>query len=521
MDEPVESPEAARTPARILIVDDEPDVGRELVEMLDGHDVAWVATAADALVELTFDEHALVITDVLMPHVDGLELLRALEALDPALPVMLLVESGEAAAAAEAVRARAFDLLWKPVERELLREAVERGIAARRRAVHTRELEAAERQRLERRSLLLSLLFAEGSDGVLTWDTQGRLVDLSPSVAALTGVDLEHALASEAGETVLFEREPFGGAIEDRARSLAQEPVGSTHSQEVVVRTVEGPAPARLTLSVCELPPAEAGEQPVRWIVGLLQPPLREDLRGRLRRADRLAGAAMLASGAAHEIKNDLGPLLACLTMLEDAGVADPELAELLAIASGCVRRIELAVERICAPLRDPLRALAGSRRAPPPSPLAIAELVRDSVTFVRRSGREPPHAIELEIADELPPIRARAEDVHQIVVNLVVNALEALEGQDRRLSEPAPVRVRLHAEGRRVVLAVEDDGPGIGPEVQDRVFEPFFTTKGARGTGLGLTVVRDLVRSLGGELTIVSAPAITGTCVRVIFERS
>lgn len=541
--------EASPLRARILVVDDEPELGRALVAMLGDpwiERVEWVGSAPEALAQLMFSEYDLVVSDVTMPRVDGLELLRAIEELDPALPVILLAAANETSAVVEAVRARAFDLLWKPVDRAALHEAVQRGLAARSEALRVREVEAAERQRLERRSLLLSLVFDAGSDGVLTWDVDGRLVDLSPSVALLTGVDLERALIE--GNAELFEREPFGGVIEDRIRSLAHG-LASTHSQEVVVRTLEGPAPARLTLSVCELQPAESGEQPVRWIVGLLQPPRREDLRERLRRADRLAGAAMLASGAAHEIKNDLGPLLACLSMLEHAGVADPEIAEVLGTASDCVRRIELAVGRICAPFRAPFRApfqpsarapgqapiaegagasarvASGShawfepaprRPGPAPRALALAQVVRDSVTFVRRSGRDSRIAIELEIADELPPVWARAEDVHQIVVNLLVNAIEAFEGFERRPAERAPVRVRVESEGDRVLLAVEDDGPGVSPELQARVFEAFFTTKGARGTGLGLTVVRDLVRSLGGDLAIVSTPTIAGTCVQV-----
>jgi signal transduction histidine kinase len=513
--------EAHERRPRILVVDDEPAHGRALVEMLEAEPVEaqWVDSAAEALSLLAFGDYDLVLTDLLMPKVGGLELLRAIEELDPALPVVLVTEDGEPEAAVEAVRARAFDFLWKPIDRAELLEVVHRGVATRRTAVRQRELAAAERLRLERRSLLLSVLYEEGSDGVLTWDARGRLVDLSPSIAALTGVDLERVL--EVGSAELFEREPFGGAIEDRIPELARSP-GLQVSQEVVVRTREGPAPARLTLAVCELPPAEEGEQPVCWVVGLLQPPDREDLRERLRRADRLASAAMMSTAAAHEIKNDLGPLLACLSLLEDAGV-DAELHEVLGAATECVRRIEAGVERILAPLRP---------QRPPPRRLDITELVRDSVSFVRRSGRAARASIELEVEDELPPILARPDDIHQIVVNLVTNAFEALaprhgegaRGEGRRLDDDNPViHVRLFddAEAERLVLEVQDHGPGIAPEDQARVFEPFFTTKGSRGTGLGLPVVRDLVRELGGDLTIVSAPQIAGTCVRVRLPRA
>jgi signal transduction histidine kinase len=181
------------------------------------------------------------------------------------------------------------------------------------------------------------------------------------------------------------------------------------------------------------------------------------------------------------------------------------------------VRRIGAGVERILAPLR-PQRAR--------PQRLQIGELVRDSVSFVCRSGHEPRPRIVLEVAEALPQIFARVDDIHQIVVNLVANAFEATQAARRDAGwthggEPGPgpgpvIGVRLFddPEAGRIVLEVEDDGPGIDPSEQTRVFEPFFTTKGSRGTGLGLPVVRDLVRELGGDLTIVSAPVIAGTRV-------
>jgi two-component system NtrC family sensor kinase len=518
------SPELERRP-RILVVDDEPEQGRALVDMMAGESLEgvwdveglWVDSAADALTRLAFGDFDLVLTDLWMPKVGGLELLRAIEQLDADLPVVLVSNEGEPEAAIEALRARAFDFLWKPVERNKLLGVVRRGVAARREAVRSRALETMERRRLERRSLLLSVLFEQGSDGALTWDAKGRLVDLSPSIAALAGVGLEHML--EVGSSELFEREPFGGALEDRIPELARQP-GQQWRLEVVVRTREGPAPARLTLTACELPPAAAGEQPVCWVVGLLQPPRREDLRESLRRADRLASAALLSGGAAHEIKNDLGPLLACLSMLEDVAGTDAQLQEVLAASMDCVRRIEVGVERILAPLRP---------QRPPPRHMNIGELVRDSVLFVRR-GRERHANVQLELDADLPEILARPDDIHQIVVNLVTNAIEAIEsergaerGAERGRGEGQTIRVRLFddAASGQIVLEVHDQGPGIAPEVQARVFEPFFTTKGSRGTGLGLPVVRDLVRDLGGDLKIVSVPTIEGTCVNVRLPRA
>lgn len=500
---------------RILIVDDEPSVGQALVALLSSeHEgCVWVANAPQALELAAFGAFELVLTDLRMPSVDGLELLRALTALDPDLPVLLMAEASERDAAGEAVRARAFDFLWKPSTPAQLLEAVARGLHARREAVAKRARELDSRERLERRSALLSVLFEQGSDGVLTWNAHGRLVDVSPSTLALTGSSLEQVLAK--GTSELFEREPFGQRIDELIPELsAQLAVSSSRqlTREVVVRTRQGPAPARLLLDLCELPPREGGGKPVRWIMGLLQPH-HSHLHERLRRADSLSSAAMIAMASAHEIKNDLGPLLTYLSLLEDSGPQDPDMLELLDAARSSLRRASKLVERILAPLAS---------ERPHRRNIDVSEVVRRSVAFVRRSSREQRSRIELSIASPLPPVRARPDDLHQIVMNLVRNAFDAVALGRREGLTPAADPPEIHVILReapqleQLVLEVHDQGPGIEPTQRGRVFEPFYTTKGVEGTGLGLTVVRDLVRELGGELSIESIPERTGTCVRV-----
>ena len=491
---------------RVLVVDDDPGHARELLSTLADASIAvqLADSAPMALAEVAIDAYDLVLSDVDLPEVGGLELLRALEDVDPDLPVVLLSGAREAEAVAEAVRGRAFDVLWKPVPQPRLLAAIARGVELRR----ERAAREAERRRHERRSLLLSLLFERGSDGVLTWDPAGQLVDLSPSVARLAGHSVEALLAR--GSAELFEREPFGGAVEDHVRELALRP-GEQQVVEVVVRTRFGTAPAKLVLQAYELPPASDECKPLRWVVGLFRPPRRAEFGDSLRRTDRLAAAARLAGGAAHEIKNDLGPLLACLSLLGGEGDDDPAMAELLTAVRDCVHRIEANVERILVPLRP--------RTPEPHARLDLREQVAHSVRFVRRTaGRRVP--LHLELGEGLPTVRARPGDVHQIVSNLLLNALDACAEPlgSEPSSDPAGVWVRLWAEPERVVFEVEDSGPGIDPSLRTRVFEPFFTTKGEAGTGLGLPVVRELIRGLAGELSVVSRPELAGTRVRVAF---
>jgi signal transduction histidine kinase len=105
--------------------------------------------------------------------------------------------------------------------------------------------------------------------------------------------------------------------------------------------------------------------------------------------------------------------------------------------------------------------------------------------------------------------VHVRASEIHQVVLNLVKNAVEALEGRADAL-----VRVRTTVEGESVVLAVEDNGPGIPESVQKSLFTPFFTTK-EKGTGLGLSISERIVRGHDGEMTLRSVVG-EGTTFRI-----
>jgi C4-dicarboxylate-specific signal transduction histidine kinase len=112
---------------------------------------------------------------------------------------------------------------------------------------------------------------------------------------------------------------------------------------------------------------------------------------------------------------------------------------------------------------------------------------------------------IAVEVEPGLPSVHAHARRVAQAVLNLLVNAADALQahgGQgDRR------IRVRARAAGEMVAIEVVDSGPGLSPEAAERLFEPFFTTKGDRGTGLGLALSRENVAASGGSIEHEPAP--------------
>jgi C4-dicarboxylate-specific signal transduction histidine kinase len=144
------------------------------------------------------------------------------------------------------------------------------------------------------------------------------------------------------------------------------------------------------------------------------------------------------------------------------------------------------------------------------PTECALVDVVNDAARIARLRLQHVAR-LELDIPAELPPVLVIRRRLAQVLLNLLVNAGDALEGR-----AGAEVRVTGRREGSRVRLRVEDNGPGFAPEVLPRLFETFFTTKGPeKGTGLGLALSRELVEQFGGSLVAENRPE-GGACLRL-----
>jgi signal transduction histidine kinase len=219
-----------------------------------------------------------------------------------------------------------------------------------------------------------------------------------------------------------------------------------------------------------------------------------EDLarsRERLASAERVAAWREVARRLAHEIKNPLTPIAMSVETLRDARAAGrPDFGEIFdegtqAIAEE-VRRLKRIVDEFSRFARLPV---------PEPSPVPAADLAQAVLALFP----SPPAGVELvrEIDDGLPAVRADRDQILQVLLNLVRNALEAM---------PAGGTLRLGArrDGDAVAFSVSDTGPGIPSEDLGRIFEPYFTTKEG-GTGLGLAIARRIVEEHGGRLDVES----------------
>ncbi len=206
--------------------------------------------------------------------------------------------------------------------------------------------------------------------------------------------------------------------------------------------------------------------------------------KDRLVQSAKMAGLGTLAGGVAHEFNNLLGGILASVENARSA-VSDTSIREDLDLAKRTARRAATLVEALLGVARPGQRALA---------PVDLAAVAADALEAAR------PQAARRSVTlthERQGPAFVDGDDgqLHQVALNLVTNALQAVQDGGR-------VRVATGVRGRKVVLEVDDDGPGIRPEDRARLFEPFFTTK-AGGTGLGLFVSYGIVERHGGSIEV------------------
>ncbi len=219
--------------------------------------------------------------------------------------------------------------------------------------------------------------------------------------------------------------------------------------------------------------------------------------------AQRLEAIGTLASGVAHDLNNILAPMFMIAPLLKPK-LADPADADMLTI-------VEQSAQRGASVVRQLLtfsRGITGER-----GPLQVRHLVKEMVSIMRETF---PREIGIvhQLPTDLASVIGDATQLHQVLINLCVNARDAMpeggrltiEGRNIDLGE-ADLRGRPGLEpGRYIVLTVRDTGHGIAPEVRARIFEPFFTTKEiGKGTGLGLSTVLGIVKSHGGFVTVES----------------
>jgi signal transduction histidine kinase len=237
-----------------------------------------------------------------------------------------------------------------------------------------------------------------------------------------------------------------------------------------------------------------------------------EQLEERERLRDRLAALGEMAAAIAHEVKNPLAGIEVMAGLLKRQLVESPDAQTVLADIIKEAKMANVIVQEVLAFVR-PLRLQVED--------IAVADVIRDAMTMAEsHASLKGEVEVKIDLPEALRPIQGDPHQLRQIFTNLLTNAFEAMGGVGQveiaavALDGDDDAGPTEHGTGPTIQITIRDNGPGIPPEVMDRIFSPFFTTK-PQGSGLGLAIVRKIVDAHDGRID-VGERAGGGTVFRV-----
>ena len=233
-----------------------------------------------------------------------------------------------------------------------------------------------------------------------------------------------------------------------------------------------------------------------------------EQLEERERLRDRLAAVGEMAAAIAHEVKNPLAGIEVMAGLLRRKISAAPEAQKVLTDIINEAKMANKIVQEVLEFVR-PIRLQVDRT--------AVADAVQSAIQLADTKVPRGAISVDICVPNELPLIHGDKHQLTQLFTNLLMNAYEAMDGRGHVTITASPTRIVDGDAGREAVLVeLTDEGPGMTPEIADRVFSPFFTTK-PQGSGLGLAIVRKIVDAHDGSIDLQTAPG-QGTKIRVML---
>jgi two-component system, NtrC family, sensor kinase len=514
---------------QVLVADDEPGIRELLTWELQSHgcDVVAVGDGAAAIELACSRDFDLVVSDIRMPNVDGMGVLKAIKARSPDTEVIIATGYAEMSHAIECVRQGAFDFIQKPFDMSDFLKTAARAIEHRR-LRRTAALYEASR----------SMLAHGAADGLDDLVVELTRKSMRADEVSLLGVDAD-------GSFALLQRSPLQLVeSDDRRWHLGEGVVGMiAESGEPTIVPLEahpGGLPCSVRTISSVVVPLRVRGRVVRILclhrhdnafrqvdlesVAILASEATLSLENaelvrRVATDERLTAAGLVAAGVAHEISNPVTFVVANQVFLAQQTVKLAPLFEALdrsdapgAISiwrelrgAGLLERLQESIEDLgvgAQRVQEIVKDLGTlTRNDASRSRIDLNDAIRSALRITR--AELTLHAeVEVDLADDAA-IVGSSGSLSQVFVNLLMNACQAFGDRGRDQNR---IVVRTERVGDRVVASVRDTGPGIPPALLHRVFETFYTTK-TKGTGLGLSISRDIVEAHGGKLRVRSVP--------------
>jgi PAS domain S-box-containing protein len=489
----------ATRPITVLLVEDNPGDARLILELLgevqgQAFDLERVDRLDGAIARLARTGVDVVLLDLGLPDSQGLDTFIRARREAPNEPIVVISGLDDERVALEAVRSGAQDYLVKGrIEGQLLARVLRYAIERKRGEEALRAREAHYRTILE-----------NIGDGVLITDRQGRYLDVNPRACEVTGYPREELLRLNTTDTYLPEER---AGVLPRLAEIARS--GSASYERSLLRK-DG---AVITVDV------NARALPAGNLLATLRDVTdRKRLEEQLRQAQKMEAVGRLAGGVAHDFNNVLTAIFGYADLLtEEFPAGSPARQDLEEIRKAATRASALT-RQLLAFSRQQVLA---------PVVLSVNDLVEDVDKMLRRLLGEDVE-LRVTLARDAGNARADPGQLQQVIMNLVVNARDAMPTGGKLLIETADAELteqyaELHQQvipGPYVMLAVSDTGVGMDAQTKARIFEPFFTTKEkGKGTGLGLSTVYGIVKQSGGYIWVYSESG-HGTTFKVYLPR-
>jgi PAS domain S-box-containing protein len=332
-------------------------------------------------------------------------------------------------------------------------------------------------------------------DGIVVVDTKGNVLIFNEGMERLTGYSADEIM--NRGHLSSFYDIEVAKENMRKMRSDQYGPLGKLNPTSMTVTTKHGEEiPVTLSASIITVDGKEIGS------VGVFTD-MREVLRMRkdleevhlqLVESERIAAIGKMAAGVAHEINNPLSGILIYAELLSESLKKDPE-------RSKDIKEIvdqTLRCKNIVSELLEFSRQSVGKI-----SSFGLEELITKTLNLLINQAFFQDISVTKDVAKDLPPIVGDMGQLQQVFTNLFINAVDAMEGKGG-----LHIEARFDAGRNQFMIRVSDTGPGIPEELREKIFEIFFTTKPAgKGTGLGLTITKNIIKLHGGDVRIECPP--------------
>jgi PAS domain S-box-containing protein len=491
----------------ILIVDDTPTNLAVLFDFLSnaGFTVLIAEDGESAIARAEYSPPDLILLDIIMPGMDGFETCRRLKVseLTKEIPIIFMTSLSDTVDKVKGLNLGAVDYITKPLQHEEVLARLELHLRLRNltKALQEQNLrleqEISKRTQVEAQILQQAALLDITTDAILVKDLDHQIRYWNKGAENLYGWNAQEAIGNYTNQ-LLYRPEALP-QLQNVEKSLAEFGYWQGELQQVTKEGKEITVASRWTLV------RDQQGEPESFLTVNTDITEKKQLEIQFLRAQRLESIGTLAGGIAHDLNNILTPILTAAQLLQ---IKLPNTDER---NRQMFKTIENNAKRGAALVKQVLqfaRGVEGDRTI-----VQVSQLFSEIQQIVKETF---PKSIEfsLNIKSNLWSVLGDATHLHQVFMNLVVNARDAMPNggllsisAENLYVDEHYARMNLDAySGPYIVITVADSGIGMTPEILDRIFEPFFTTKDiGHGTGLGLSTVRGIIKSHGGFVNVYS----------------